>query len=259
MKRILSLLAALLIASALHAGPPAPAIPPTLPTEPAGEGWWFRAAPYGWLTAITGDVGIGRLSAPVDISMSDTLEDFDMAAMGLLEAGYGRWSLGVDVVYGKTSQDIGGGGRLFDSFRYEQKQWLITPMIAYRVIDTGRYHMDLFAGARITVLQADLTGRFVRGGQETRGVDTSWVDPLIGIRGQAELGGAWFFRYNGDIGGFGASSDLIWQAFAGFGYRFNDTASLAFGYRGLGIDYEKGDFFLDTITHGPVIGVEFRF
>ncbi len=254
-----ALLALISFATAAQAGTaPTPNLTP-ITTAPAEGGWWFRAAPYGWVTAITGDVGIGRLSAPVDISMSDTLGDLDMAAMGVLEAGYGRWSFGVDVVYGKTSQDIGGGGRLFDSFRYEQKQWLITPVAAYRVVETGSYHMDVFAGARITVLQADLTGRFVRGGQETRGVDTSWVDPLIGIRGQAELGGSWFFRYNADIGGFGASSDLIWQAFAGFGYRFNDFASLAFGYRGLGIDYSRGDFFLDTVTHGPVIGVEFRF
>ncbi len=258
MKRLLASLAPVLLASALHAGTPA-LIPPTIPAEPAGDGWWFRAAPYGWVTAITGDVGIGRLSAPVDISLSDTLDSLDMSAMGVLEAGYGRWSFGVDVVYGKTSQDIGGGGRLFDSFRFEQKQWLITPVAAYRVIETDGYHMDVFAGARITVIQADLTGRFARGGQETRGVDTSWADPLIGIRGQAEIGERCFFRYNADIGGFGVSSDLIWQAFAGFGYHLNDSVSLAIGYRGLGIDYSKGDFFLDTVTHGPVIGVEFRF
>jgi opacity protein-like surface antigen len=262
MKRttLLFVIASLLSPSAAVLGGPEKSVSPAIiPPAPTENGWWFRAAPYGWVTAISGDVGVGPLTAPIDISMSDTLKDLDMAAMGILEAGYGRWSFGVDLIYGKTSQDLQGGGRLFDSFRYEQKQWVITPTIAYRAIETGRYHMDVFAGARIMVLEADLTGRFARGGQVTRGVNTSWVDPIIGIRGQAELGDHWFFRYNGDIGGFGVSSDLTWQAFAGFGYRVSESVAVAVGYRGLGVDYSKGFFTLDSVTHGPVIGLEVRF
>lgn len=247
----------LLTAASLHAG--TPLAPLTSAPQPATEGWWFRAAPYGWLTAIEGDVGFGRLTAPVDISLSDTLDNLDMAAMGVLEAGYGRWSLGVDLVYGKSSEDFAAGGRLFDSFRFELKQWIISPTIAYRVIETNRYRMDVFAGARIMVLEADLTGRFVGGGQETRGTSTSWADPIIGIRGQADFAERWFFRYNGDIGGFGVSSDLTWQAFAGIGYRVSDSVAIAAGYRGIGMDYSEGSFFLDTVTHGPVLGVEIRF
>jgi hypothetical protein len=255
MKRLLF---SLLTAATLQAGTPVTA---PITTSPAtqNDGWWFRAAPYGWVTAISGDVGVGPLAAPIDISMSDTLKDLDIAAMGILEAGYGRWSFGVDLIYAKTSQDLQGGGRFFDSFRYEQKQWVITPTVSYRAIDTGRYHMDVFAGARIMVLEADLTGRFVRGGEVTVGADTSWVDPILGIRGQADLGDHWFFRYNGDIGGFGVSSELTWQAFAGFGYRVNESVAIAAGYRGLGVDYNEGSFALDSVTHGPVIGLEVRF
>lgn len=226
---------------------------------PADDGWWGRSVLYGWVTAIEGDVAIGPLSAPVDISMSDTLDSLDMGFMGLFEAGRGDWSLGLDVVYGKTSQDIGAGDLLFDSFRYEQKQWLLTPFVAYRAVETEGYHMDVFAGARITVLQADLTGRFAAGGQETRGVDTEWVDPIVGIRGQAALTESVFFRYNADVGGFGVSSDLVWQAFAGIGYKVNDSMSIAVGYRGIGIDYGKDDFTMDTVSHGPVIGLELSF
>jgi hypothetical protein len=67
-------------------------------------------------------------------------------------------------------------------------------------------------------------------------------------------------RYNADIGGFGVSSDLVWQAFLGFGYRITENASLAVGYRGLGVDYSSGEYrTLDVINHGPVLGFEFRF
>ena len=241
-----------------HAGTePAPG-PAVITPTPAAEGWWFRAAPYGWVTAIEGDMRIGPLSTPVDVSMKDALEDLDMAAMGILEVGYGRWSLGADITYVKVSDDIGGGGRLFQSFRMEQKQWVINPTVAYRAIETDGYYMEVFGGVRVNILEADLTGRFVGGGQETRGANVDWVDPVIGVRGQAEITDRWFFRYNGDIGGFGAGSDLTWQAFAGLGFRLNDHVSLGLGYRALAVDYNKGAFALDTLTHGPLMGLEVR-
>ncbi len=252
-----SLCAALALTSASPAGTTVPA--PPLPPAPASSDWWFRAAPYGWLTAVEGDVGIGHLTTPVDITMSDTLDSLDMTFMGLFEVGYDRWSLGVDVIYAKLSQDIDGGGRLFDSFRFEQKQLFVTPALSYRVIDTEDYHMSLYAGARFTAMEVELTGRFARGGETNGAVDTDWVDPIIGIRGQADLNDRWFFRYAGDVGGFGTSSDLIWNAFGGFGYNLNDSAGLILGYRAMGIDYSKDAFNMDIVSHGPVLGLEVRF
>ena len=245
--------------SLAQAGTPAAPTTAAIAPAPAEDGWWFRAAPYGWLTAVTGDVSVGNISTPVDISMSDTLDSVDMTFMGLIEAGYGRWSAGVDVIYGKLSQDLDGHGILFDSFRFEQKQWFITPVVSYQLVQTDRYHMAVYAGARITVMEVDLTGRFARGGQETRGVDSSWVDPLVGIRGQFDVTDRVFFRYTGDIGGFGASSDLIWNAFAGVGYNVNDSVGLLAGYRALGVDYTQGLFNMDVVSHGPVLGLEVRF
>ena len=257
---ILASFAALVVAA--EAGTNVPALPatPALPAPAStGDGWSFRLAPYAWLTAIEGDVGFGRVTAPIDISFGDTLDTLDMAFMGGAELRRGRWGLGMDVIYGKTSSDTEARGWLFKSFRYEQTQWLLTPTLSFRAIQTENYYMDLTAGARISILDAELTGRFDRGGQTSFGRDTDWVDPVVGLRGQAELGNGWFFRYSGDIGGFGVSSDLTWQAFAGIGYHFNQCASVAVGYRGLGVDYSKDRFSLDTVTHGPVIGVEFRF
>lgn len=31
------------------------------------------------------------------------------------------------------------------------------------------------------------------------------------------------------------------------------------GYRGLGVDYTDGRFLVDTVAHGPVIGLSCRF
>jgi len=254
--KLLPFVALLALTASVQAGTSPAKAPVPMPTPPAASDWWFRFAPYGWVTAMTGDVGVGHLSTPVDISMSDTLDSVDMTWMSLFEVGYRRWSFGVDVIYGKFSQDAAGGDHLFDSFRFEEKQWFITPMLSYRAIETDNYHMSVFAGARITVMEVDVTGRFVAGGETTASRSTDWTDPIIGIRGQADLGDKFFFRYYADIGGFGASSDLTWQAFAGFGYNVNKNVSVALGYRGLGVDYSKDALSMDTVMHGPVIGLE---
>ena len=252
-----------LLASATLAQAGTPVAAPVAEPVQSGDGWWFRAAPYVWLTAIEGDVGVGPISTPVDISIQDLVDNIDtldMAFMGVFEVGYDRWSIGLDFMYMKVSQDIDGGDHVFDSFRFEQKQWFITPAVRYRVIETEDYNMSVFAGARVTAMSLDLTGRYAhRDGQVTRGSDKTWADPIVGIAGQANFADRWYFRYSGDIGGFGVNSDLIWNAFVGVGYNINDSASVVLGYRGQGTDYTDGPVSIDLISHGPVLGAEFNF
>lgn len=62
-----------------------------------------------------------------------------------------------------------------------------------------------------------------------------------------------------DVGGFGVSSDLTWQALGGIEYRFNETWSLKAGYRAMGVDYRNAGLKLDGVPHGPAIGVGIRF
>jgi hypothetical protein len=79
------------------------------------------------------------------------------------------------------------------------------------------------------------------------------------LHGVWEVNDRWFLHGGGDIGGFGVSSDLIWQVNAAIGYRFTQSISALVGYRGLGVDYNDGGFLVDTVAHGPVIGLSFRF
>lgn len=52
----------------------------------------------------------------------------------------------------------------------------------------------------------------------------------------------------------------MWQAFLGIGYKFTDQATLALGYRGMGVDDTSDTYSpLDVINHSPLPGFEFRF
>ena len=43
--------------------------------------WRFQVTPYGWLSGLTGRVGVGRLQTDVDLSVGDVLDALKFAAM----------------------------------------------------------------------------------------------------------------------------------------------------------------------------------
>lgn len=264
--RLFPIIASLFTVTGLQAGNTA--MPETMLAPPESE-WSFRFAPYAWLIAIEGDVGLGpfpgpvggTVVAPVDISFSDTLDKLDLAYMFLAEAGYGRWTFTADFVYGDFSNDI-VGPLGFSRIDYEFTQWVLSTTIGYRAIQTEGYAMDVFAGARTTDFDSTATAFFPGplGLQPQISPGDTWTDPIIGVRGQADLSERFMLRYNADIGGFGVSSDLVWQAFLGIGYRMTENSTVALGYRAMGVDYTSDAFNpMDLINHGPLIGFEFRF
>jgi hypothetical protein len=38
-----------------------------------------------------------------------------------------------------------------------------------------------------------------------------------------------------------------------------DNGAILLGYRGIGTDYTDGGFTYDVVTHGPILGFEYRF
>lgn len=86
-----------------------------------------------------------------------------------------------------------------------------------------------------------------------------WVDPFIGFRGRCDLWKDWYLAARGDIGGFGVSSDLMWNLFGALGVQVNERTALEFGYRYLSIDYQSGDFAYDMAIKGPFVGARIDF
>ena len=130
--------------------------------------------------------------------------------------------------------------------------------LAYRVIDDGNTTFDVMAGARYfrAETKIDIKGGLLDG----RGVDnsTDWIDPLIGFRMNHQFSKKWNGMLRADIGGFGASSDLTWEAFGGIGYQLTETANLFVGYRHLDMDHDRSILF-DAQMSGAVMGCRFSF
>ena len=63
-------------------------------------------------------------------------------------------------------------------------------------------------------------------------VKNTWLDPLIAARFIIPMESKWRLGIQGDIGGFGISSDFAWQVLPFVGYRFSQDFELAAGIPG---------------------------
>lgn len=274
-RNTLAALGLLAVASPAHAG--TVALPQNTKeitiTETAPEkDWEATIALYSWVTAVDGTVGVRGLEASAHTSMSTTLSRLNLAYMSYLEVRYKRWSIGLDTIYAKLSNDVSYDfGPLSSELGLELQQAFLTGRLQYRVIDTEAYLLDLYAGVRWSYIKTDIDihtklrferdflKRFNRDWRNHFDFERDWFDPIVGMRHIINLNPSWYLQIGGDIGGFGVGSKLTWQAMGGAGYRFNRYVSVFGAYRAMGIDYDKDNFKLDIVSHGPLLSLVFQF
>lgn len=253
MKPLFLLAALAALASSAFAGSP-----DITPADPSG--WEFTTALYAPLMGMEGTFeadGVGPQNA--DVPFDKILDHLDGALSGAFEAERGRWSIAADAIWLKLS---GSGNALLDSRIDVTQQQLTTSMsVAYEIFDNGCTSFGVAAGGALNRLDLELelsTPHLPVSERGSSGVQT-WIDPFVGVRFQHQFGDSWRAFATANLGGFGVSSDEYWQAIAGVGYRISEHFSVALAYRAISVDYRQGGFLYDTITHGPNLGLVFKF
>lgn len=94
--------------------------------------------------------------------------------------------------------------------------------------------------------------------EETSG-SRGWVDPFVGFRGRFNFTEHLYLMARADIGGFGVSSKLDWQAYGALGWQFNQHWSTELGYRYLFVDYDRNGFVFDAAIEGAYVGITYKF
>jgi hypothetical protein len=232
-----------------------------VPTQRAEKDWSFTLTPYGWATAIDGTISAGGRSADVDIAFKDVVKHLDMTFMLAAELRYKRWGFMGDVIYARLHDDIAPpAGLLFSSTHEVFKETIGTFAVSYRVVDANPAYLDFFAGARVYHFYSEIVLRpnLVPQGFSASGTST-WADPIIGMRGRYYVSRAVFLNGYGDVGGFGAGSELSWQVLGGIGVQATRWLDLQVGYRALGFEYQGTRGTQEITTHGPITGATIRF
>lgn len=248
--------------------------------DDAADAWSFEVAPYAWLPGTFGTVEVKGRTAFIDDTVDDLvtlLFDGDtLAGAAYFAAQYGRWSAFVDAFGGYVEQkaeakvcctsldatvtqypvviDVGFGYRL-GAWRLPERRRPLT--------------LGVYAGTRIMHIGNDIRADVARAGVVARSLAVSkafdWADPMIGVRWEAPLHDRLSLDFRGDIGGFGASSELIWGLVGGVRWWVPFSAGssspwLGLGYRAISFDRDFGpDDRVDLEMRGPYIALGFAF
>lgn len=86
-----------------------------------------------------------------------------------------------------------------------------------------------------------------------------WVDPFVGVRGRYQLSRQFYVAGKADIGGFGVSSELVWQVYGGVGWQMSKRTALELGYKYFAIDYSDGGFTYDVANSGVMTAFSIKF
>ncbi len=85
--------------------------------------------------------------------------------------------------------------------------------------------------------------------------DQWWFDPIIGLRGQVNFTRWLFLAAQGDVGGFGAGSQIAWNVQATLGVNFTRNVFAEIGYRYMYVDYTNGGFLYQMNSYGLYSGI----
>lgn len=236
----------------------------------ADDGWHFEVTPYLFAAGLDGSVGLRGVTANVDASFSDLLDNLDQGFMALFTARRGPWTLGLEGVYMKiedeaTQSVTGPFGQVTASgaLNVTSSLYVYQGSVGYRVLDDA-VKVDLIGAVRHTRLDLDLKvqritnpGIVFPGGTTTADGSENWTDVVAGVSAMAPLNDHWSLVGYADIGAGG--SDLTYQVIAGANWAFSDTFAAKFGYRVLAWDYEDDGTVWDIKASGPYLGLGIRF
>lgn len=255
---VLAATLALVSAPILHAGDKEPVAPEIVMPESKLDASLRLNA---WAASLKGDLGIGGVVAPVDLSFGDIVDNLNMVAAGTFTINNGRWGLLIDTTYielGAPVPDVPTPLFTIDGITVEQ--WTTAGLISYRLMGDHYGFLDAIGGVHYMWMRNtfDFSPGPTRTGEKSLRGRAAWVDPIVGLRAEKYVTDKFYVQAAGMIGGFGVSSDLVWIGAAGCGYNFSEKVAIDFVYRYASFDYDRKILF-DASMHGPFLGVRIDF
>lgn len=225
--------------------------------------WKFEVAPYIMFPELSGVTTIRNLpEVEVSANANDIFSNLQLGFMLFFEARKGRFALNSDFLYSDLQQDA-TPATIINSGTSSARE------VVEEV--TGLYNVWRFlefgVGARVDYIYSgiDVVKNEAGGGTTpiAASISRTWVDPIIVMRATANIRDKWIFQFRGDIGGFGAGSDLTWQLQGFAGYNIAKWFRLSLGYKSFKINYDKGSgadrFMYNVNMFGPILKLGFHF
>jgi opacity protein-like surface antigen len=236
------------------------AVPAAAQTAQTDEGWRFALTPYVWFTGVSGDATVRSQTDSINADFGDLFDNLKFAFSGFAEARNGRFSIVTDIMYYNLEQGIpvpGLGAYSGGSTRLKTTEFAAIGLLT--VAEDPSYRLEVGGGFRMWWMTNEIDLDAGRLPARSVSATSNWIDPIISTRGTLRITDNWSATLYGDVGGFGAGSQLTWQALATLDWRVTENISASIGYRWIYIDYSKGDTSVSLNMTGPIIGATLRF
>lgn len=241
---------------------------PVFAEDAIDDDWKFFTKLHLWAP----DIGIeSSTGTKTKIGIDDIIDNLDFTYMGVIGASKGKWTFMTDVVYldlehSHNSNLLQIPGLKLDVTNLALTAWIVTPVVAYKVVDTDRFALNLLTGARYLHLEVDTKTRKTEGllfpttTNSSNSVSGHSWDGIIGARGEYALTERWYLPFYCDVGT--GENDLTWQVYGAVGYKF-DSIDVTMGWRHLEWEFDDGDNFGEVFNtlyvSGPTIGIRYMF
>jgi len=245
---------------ALAAAWPAAAKAQEKPWEVVVTPYLWVAFPEGDVTAMSGDRGGGG-----GIRDSDVHANFDDVGLsgaftGSAEFRYGRFGVLADLSYYEIEADknitIGPLPAIDGELKISGTKALIVGY--WRAYETETSDIDLLGGAHYLGIDTDINVSNANRAVSRSSEEDLW-DPVIGVRGRTRFSEHFGLSGIATYGGFGVSSEHLFELQGYLTYRFNDTITALGGYRYYSTKWEGDRLDYDASFSGPLVGLSFHF
>jgi len=211
----------------------------------AGEKWEYEIVPFLWAASIDGREGVRGFSTEVHADFSDLVEFVDTGAAMRVYARRPPLGWFGEANYVELESDVGSALgpvslRSTSTIAELGLSYELTPQLA------------VYGGARYQNVSGVISTSLTRT-SESKG----WVDAMVGGRWTPLTSEHWVLWVRADAGG--GSSDFVWLAEAGGGYRWGTRWGAYLAYRSLDTDYRDGGFLYDLRQSGLLFGFGIRF
>jgi hypothetical protein len=221
------------------------------------DNWHVSLSPYLWFTGVHGIAGVDQRTVSVHASPADLLSKFRFGLMGTTEVSRKRFVATIDMVWARLGDDkaLPPTALVATSADFKASEFILTPKIGYRLINQKKIKIDALTGFRYWHLGQTLEFNPSRLGLNFN-ASQNWVDPLVGGRIELPLSSKLAVSIFGDVGGWGAGSQLDYQIGGILSYKWKPKWALQAGWRYLDVDY-RGTSIYDAAMSGVLIGVTY--
>src|SRR5579862_4135423 len=212
--------------------------------------WHISVSPYLWLIGLHGIAGADQRTVSIHASPADLLSNFRFGLMGTTLIRRNRFMAPIDVIWARLADDkaLPPTALGTTSADFKASLFVLTPAIGYRIIDQQKIKVEAFTGFRYWHFGQTLEFNPSRLGLSFNG-SQNWVDPLVGGRIELPLSPRLAVSIFGDVGGWGAGSQLDYQIAGILSYKWKPKWALQAGWRYLDVDY-RGTAVYDAAMSG---------